>query len=180
MPHDSNDGDDASFYNRVMQALEAYQELLSQAREETLLGSCAALLDWDELTYMPEGGAENRSEQRAYLAGLQHEKATDPRRGELLAIVEGSDLVRDPECAPAVNVSEMRRLFDRLVRLPRKLVEDLVRATSRGQHQWALARKKADFARFRPALEKIIALKRKEAECIESPRRSLRHSHGNL
>jgi carboxypeptidase Taq len=154
------------FYNTRMQPLEAYQELLSQSREEALLGSCAALLDWDELTYMPEGGGDSRSEQRAYLAGLEHDRATDKRRGELLACVEGSELVRDVDSAEAVNVREMRRLYDRLVRLPRKLVEELVRATSRGQRQWALARKKCDFARFRPSLEKIIMLKRKEADCL--------------
>src|ERR1700685_2363523 len=101
-----------------MQPLEAYQELLSQSREEALLGSCAALLDWDELTYMPDGGADSRAEQRAYLAGLEHDRATDRRRAELLACVEGSELVRDPESVEAVNVREMRRLYDRLVRLP--------------------------------------------------------------
>jgi carboxypeptidase Taq len=116
---------------------------------------------------MPDGGADSRGEQRAYLAGLEHDKATDPRRGELLASIEGSDLVRDADSAEAVNVRELRRLYDRQVRLPRKLVEDLVRATSRGQHQWALARKKGDFARFRPSLEKIIALKRREAACLD-------------
>ncbi|MGZ8392743.1 MAG: carboxypeptidase M32, partial [Gemmatimonadales bacterium] len=63
----------------------AYDELIRRAREEALLTSCDALLEWDEETYMPPGGVENRSEQRALLAGLLHERGTDPRVGELLA-----------------------------------------------------------------------------------------------
>src|SRR3954469_10265166 len=73
-----------------MNAQAAYDELLRRAREETLLASCAELLGWDELTYMPSGGVANRAEQLALLAGLQHDKATDPRRGGLLAAVGGA------------------------------------------------------------------------------------------
>src|SRR4030081_3274165 len=93
----------------------AYDELLRRCREESVLESCQALLGWDELTYMPPGGVAARANQLAYLAGLQHEQATDPRLGELLAAVEGSDLLADPVSAAAVNVREIRRSYDRLV-----------------------------------------------------------------
>src|ERR1700730_2731149 len=93
----------------------AYDELLRRAREESLLESCQALLGWDELTFMPPGGVAARANQLAYLAGLQHEKATDRRIGELLAAVEGSPLLADAFSAAAVNVREGRRSYDRLV-----------------------------------------------------------------
>ena len=54
----------------TMRADQAYEELLRRVREEALLTSCEALLEWDEETYMPSGGVENRSEQLALLAGL--------------------------------------------------------------------------------------------------------------
>ena len=38
---------------------------------------------------MPPGGVENRSEQLALVAGLLHERGTDPRLGELLAARRG-------------------------------------------------------------------------------------------
>ena len=44
---------------------------------------------------MPAGGVENRSEQLALVAGLLHERGTDPRLGELLAAVEHSSLLAD-------------------------------------------------------------------------------------
>jgi carboxypeptidase Taq len=149
-----------------MRADQAYDELLRRMREETLLTTVEALLDWDEETYMPPGGVENRSEQLALVAGLLHERGTDPRLGELLAAVERSDLVTDAGGAAAVNVRALRREYDRFVRLPRTLVQDVARTTALAQKAWASARAAADFTRFRPWLERIVALKRAEAECV--------------
>lgn len=149
-----------------MRADQAYDELLRRMREETLLTTVEALLDWDEETYMPAGGVENRSEQLALVAGLLHERGTDPRLGELLAAVECSNLSADPGSPAAVNVRELRREYDRFVRLPRTLVQDVARTTALAQKAWASARGAADFARFRPWLERIVALKRAEAECV--------------
>jgi carboxypeptidase Taq len=150
----------------TMRADQAYDELLRRVREETLLTTVEALLDWDEETYMPPGGVENRSEQLALVAGLLHERGTDPRVGELLAIVEHSDLVADAGGPAAVNVRALRREYDRFVRLPRTLVQDVARTTALAQKAWASARGASDFARFRPWLERIVALKRAEAECV--------------
>ena len=139
---------------------------MRRVREETLLGSCASVLEWDEETYMPRGGAQHRSEQMALLAGLLHERTTDPRVGELLGGVEGSPIVRDPESPAAANVREIRREYDRSTRLPRSLVEETARVTSLAQQEWILARQDADFSRFQPWLEKIVVLKRCAAEAL--------------
>jgi carboxypeptidase Taq len=149
-----------------MRADQAYAELMRRVREETLLTSIEALLEWDEETYMPPGGVENRSEQLALVAGLLHERGTDPRFGELLDAVEGSDMLADPAAPPAVNVRALRREYDRYVRMPRALVEDVARTTALAQQAWASARAAADFQRFRPFLERIVELKRSEAECV--------------
>lgn len=149
-----------------MSVQNAYAELIRRVREETLLTSCEALLEWDEETYMPAGGVENRSEQLALLAGLLHERGTDPRICELLAELEGSGALADRSSPVAVNVRELRREYDRSVRLPRRLVEEVARTTALAQKAWAKARADADFASFRPWLEKILELKRAEAECV--------------
>jgi carboxypeptidase Taq len=147
-----------------MQADAAYTELIRHVREESLLSSCADLLGWDEETMMPRGGALHRGEQMALLAGMQHDRSADPRRGELLAIVEASSLVADPESSEAANVREIRRAYDRATRLPRRLVQDLARTTALAQQEWAFARRDADFPRFRPWLERIVSLKRRAAD----------------
>jgi carboxypeptidase Taq len=86
-----------------------YEELIQRIREEGTLASIEALLEWDEETQMPAGAVEGRSEQLAMVAGLLHERGTDPRIGELLDQLEGSSLLADPESPPAVNVRELRR-----------------------------------------------------------------------
>ncbi len=110
-----------------MDSQEAYDALIRRAREQSILGSCSALLSWDEQTYMPTGGAVHRGDQVALIAGLQHERATDPRVGELLAELEGSGLLMSVDSVEAVNIREIRRRYNRQVRLPRSLVEELAR-----------------------------------------------------
>jgi carboxypeptidase Taq len=149
-----------------MNSHEAYAELVRRARESAILGSCSSLLGWDEHTFMPTGAAAHRSAQMGLLAGIHHERATDPRIDDLLAIVETSDLIAEPGSAAAVNTRELRRSYDRRVCLPRTLVEELARTTSLAQPEWVEARSASDFARFQPWLEKIIQLKRDESACL--------------
>ncbi len=144
----------------------AYQELIRRAREEALLASCLDVLEWDEQTVLPRGGVEHRSEQLALLAGLLHDRSTDPRIGELLDAIEGSRLVADPESPAAVNVREIRRAYERERKLPRRLVAEWARVTALAQQAWADAREAGDFERFRPWLDRVLELAREEAEAV--------------
>jgi carboxypeptidase Taq len=144
----------------------SYQELIQHIKDAHLLQSCAHVLGWDERTYMPRQGAAYRADQMALLARMAHEILTAPRLGRLIADVEGSELVKDKESVPAVNVREARRSYDRAVKLPKALVEELARVTSQAQGIWQEARQANDFAAFLPWLEKIIALKRREADAV--------------
>ena len=143
---------------------QAYEALIRLSREETLLASCADLLEWDEEIFMPPHGVNHRAEQLALLAGLSHDRGTDPRYDELLSTLESSSLVSDPESPIAVNVRELRRGFDRERRMPRRLVEESARVTALAQKVWARARKKNDYKSFAPWLDQIIALAREEAD----------------
>ena len=99
----------------------AYEDLIGHWKELQLLESCAAVLGWDERTYMPRGGAAHRAEQHALLAGMAHERATAPEVGELLSRIEGDDEHFQPDSASAVNVREIRREYDRRTKLPQSL-----------------------------------------------------------
>jgi len=143
----------------------AYDELATLLREAELLGSCASLLSWDEQTYLPPAGAEHRANQLSLLAGLTHDRKTAPRIGELLSELEAADL-GDPDGDMAANVREARRAYNRVTKLPKRLVEELSRTTSLAQQAWVDAKKDADFSMFQPWLEKVVALKREEAAAI--------------
>src|SRR6516162_10750874 len=103
----------------------AYDHLLHRVKEARLLESCGSVLGWDERTYMPRKGSAHRAEQIALLARMTHEMLTAPEIGQLLAEVEGTPLVHEPESVPAVNIREIRRAYDRAVKLPKELVEEL-------------------------------------------------------
>jgi carboxypeptidase Taq len=145
---------------------EAYTELIRRFKEYSLLQSCGSVLGWDERTYMPRKGAGLRAEQMSLLARLTHEMLTTPEIGELLSEIEGTVLVHDPESPAAVNVREIRRAYDRAVKLPKRLVEELARVTTHAQQVWQQARQANDFAAFRPWLEQIVGLKRQEADAV--------------
>ena len=115
---------------------------------------------------MPRAGVRHRSEQTALLAGLIHDRGTDPDYGDLLDTVEGSSFITDSESPPAVNVRELRRDYDRERRLPRRLVEEFARVIALASRAWADARANNDFKSFAPLLERVFALAREEADAV--------------
>src|SRR5260370_14499975 len=148
---------------------QAYAELIRRIKEQSLLGSCASVLGWDERTYMPHKGSAHRAEQMALLARMTHEMLTAPEIGRLLAEVEGSALVRQKDSVPAVNVREIRRYYDRAVKLPKELVGELARVTTPAQQIWQEARQAQDFAAFHAWPREIGYVQPQEAAANASP-----------
>jgi carboxypeptidase Taq len=146
--------------------MSAYEELCTLARNASLLESIEAVLGWDERTYMPVAAGEYRAEQMTYLSGLVHRRRTDPRLAELLAQLVTSDLAKDPHSDAGTTIRQLKRDYDKRVKLPQDLVEELTRASVLGQQAWVKARAANDFASFAPHVEKLFALKRKQAHCL--------------
>jgi carboxypeptidase Taq len=145
-----------------------YESLQQRSREVAGYNSIAALLGWDQETYMPPKAGAYRAEQQGQLAGLSHRLATAPEVGDWLAQCEAAL----PACADeeetavrAANVREWRRDYNRATRLPPRLVEELARTTSLSREAWIEARRDSNFGGFAPWLEKILALVREQAEC---------------
>ena len=143
-----------------------YSELIERLKKTSLLGSCSAVLGWDEQVNLPPDGGEHRAGQLALLAGMAHEQATHPRIGELLAELEAANDLGDDGSTAQINVKHARRSYDRDTKLPQKLVEELSRVTTLAQQAWVAARRKSDFSAFEPWLTKALGLKREEAEAI--------------
>lgn len=151
-----------------MTAEEAYAKLLTKSKETALLGSCGSVLGWDERTYMPKGGVEHRGDQIALLAGMVHERLTDPAMGEWLSVAEDGALIADPVSNEAVNVREWRRCYDRATKLPKSLVEEIARVTTVGQQVWTEARIAKDFGKFQSTLVDVVRLKKEEARALSN------------
>ena len=142
----------------------AYQQLVNHSRETALLNSIESLLGWDERTMLPAAGGDYRAEQMTLLAGMVHQRRTDPRLGECLGTLVAAKL--DPHSDRGATVRELKRQYDRRVKLPQALVEELARTAVLGQQAWVHARAKNDFASFKPLLEKTFKLKREAAQAI--------------
>lgn len=140
----------------------AYDRLHKRFHEIAILRSCSSLLEWDQETGMPPGGADWRATQLAWLSGRRHELITAPETADLLAEVEAG--AGELAGVRATNVRGWRRILDREAKLPPSLVEEFARTTSLAQPAWAEARKTSDFRLFRPHLERIIHLCRERAD----------------
>ncbi|HEX4123819.1 MAG TPA: hypothetical protein VHY37_03770, partial [Tepidisphaeraceae bacterium] len=147
---------------------DTYSSLIAELRELSMLGSINAVLGWDEQTHLPTRGTEYRAEQSSLLARMMHERFTAPRIGEWLGELEASGALGDRESDVAVNVREMRRAYERAVKLPTSLVEELARTAVTGQQAWTDARAKSQFPLFLPSLQKMVQLKRQVAACYGS------------
>ena len=147
---------------------QAYAKLVETLKELALLRSCGSVLGWDEQTNLPTKGAEHRANQLALLAGISHDRATSPEIGELLAQLADPDSVGGNSTEAYANVRDAKRAYERSVKLPKKLVEELSRTTTLSQHAWVESRQKKDFSIFQPWLEKIVILKREEADALGS------------
>ena len=133
-------------------------------REIVDIRSVFQLLSWDQETMMPSGGANSRARQVSTIALALHNRVADPSFGCLIAALEeegAADAWRHAE------VKEARRLYDRAVRLPGALVQELAETAALGYEAWIEARHRSDFKHFRPWLEKLTKLKREEARCLQ-------------
>ncbi|UCC79040.1 MAG: carboxypeptidase M32, partial [Candidatus Zixiibacteriota bacterium] len=142
------------------------KELYDINREAAVLSSCNSVLHWDERTYMPRGGAENRADMISLLAGMVHDKQTSPRIGEIIDELLSDGIDPKEDSIDAANVRELKRDYELNIKIPKSLVEELSKTVTLAQGKWQEARAKSDFQAFLPWLEKVVELKRQVAEAL--------------
>jgi carboxypeptidase Taq len=130
------------------------------------LNSAAAVLRWDQETQMPPGGAEGRAVQLATLGRLAHELLTSDTTRRSLDAAETAVRSADPASEDAALVRMTRRDFEHAIKLPADFVAEQRRAAAVSTHVWREARQADDFAAFRPHLERMFQLARREADYI--------------
>ena len=142
---------------------DALTQLRARLAEINDLTNAAALLSWDQQTYMPRGAVAARAEQLATLSRLAHELFVDAATGRLLdaAAPLAEQLPYDSDDASLVRVA--RRDYEQARRLPADFVAELSRASATGHAAWEHARARSDFAAFQPHLERIVELVRRQA-----------------
>ena len=130
------------------------------------LESAAAVLAWDQETFMPDGGAEARARQLSTLQSTAHERFVSDETGTLLDRAAEATADADPLDDGASLVRVTRRDYERARRVPSSLVAELSEATSRAKQAWKKARAEDDFTIFAPHLETLVDLSVEKAEAI--------------
>jgi carboxypeptidase Taq len=135
-------------------------ELKQRLREISDLNAAGDVLNWDQATYMPEGGAGVRGRQRAMLNRLAHERAIDPALGRLIdgLIRYGENLPYDSDDASLIRVA--CRDFQKKIKIPADHVERAAAHFSASYDAWTRARPANDFATMLPYLERTLDLSR--------------------
>lgn len=144
----------------------SFEDLRRRYQEINDLSAAAAVLNWDQATYMPEGGAEARGRQCATLSRLAHTRATDPALGKLLDDLARASESIDPDSDEACLVRVGRRDFEKAVRLPEAFVVRSSEAASASYNAWTRARPANDFATMRPHLERAVEFSRECADYL--------------
>lgn len=139
-------------------------ELRQQLAEIYDLRAISYLLEWDQSTYMPPGGAAARARQVAFLEGLRHERLTDPRLGRLLEELGPYEerLPHDSDDASLIRVT--LRDYERAVRVPPSFMAEAYGHFAETYQAWTAARPADNFEMVRPYLEKSLDLSRRYAE----------------
>ncbi len=140
-----------------------FRDLKARLGEVSNLRRAAAVLSWDQTTYMPRGGAAARGRQLATLQRLAHERFTDPAVGLLLDELRPYEESLAPETDEASLIRVARRDYERAVRIPPALVAEMASHMAASYQAWAQARPANDFALVQPYLEKTLELCRRWA-----------------
>lgn len=147
-----------------------YQKLVELSKNARVLQGIQSLLDWDQETFMPPGGAGIRSEQLKVMAGLIHRAKTSTgfknALQKLIDLPTGKILVKTLSENQKAALKEWRRDFQQDTALPSKFVEDFAQITSQSILVWRNAKKENAFGQFAPYLDRIISMNRKKADYL--------------
>ena len=141
-----------------------YQDLVERLSEISYLNGVMSTLGWDQEVVMPVGASEARAQQISMLAGVIHERMTDPRLGDCLAALDGEDK-HNFNALQICNIREARRRYDLETKISKQLVQEMAELSSQGHTVWVAARQDNKFSDFAPLLKRFIELKKEWAQC---------------
>ena len=143
-----------------------YKKLLEKTKNIVALNSAIAILHWDMETKMPPRGIKLRSLQLAMLRRIGHQMSTDHQIGQLL-----EEIMKHPEYGRMDTVQKrnlylIKKHYDEQTKLPEELVVETSKQEAITIDTWKKAKAAKNFDKFKPELEKLFNLKKKEAEIL--------------
>lgn len=149
--------------NQGITTRDKYNDYLLRIQKIADIRNAAAALEWDMETYLPEKGSEIRGKQLATLRGIAHEWFSEDTLGQLLLSLSQSDGLDDKQ---RKNILRTKEDYDKNKKYPAEFIQQLSTTSSECYHAWIKARKENSYSVFEPFLQKMITLKKKEAELL--------------
>ena len=141
-----------------------YQEYKRQLQKIADVRMSAAVLNWDQETYLPAKAASVRAQQLSTLSGIAHEMFTDKAFGDILQALNHSNAELSEK--EQSNVKLSLEDYTREQKYPTEWVIRLSQTIAEAYHNWVAARENQDFQQFAPSLAKLVDMKREEAKML--------------
>ena len=143
--------------------MKAYQQYQQKLQKVADIEHAIAVLSWDQETYLPAKGANQRSQQITTLAGILHETATDTQMGDLLGTLKDDTSLNEWE---RCNIAKSYDDYVRQSKFTTDFVMRQSKAIADAYHAWMQAREANSFAVFAPSLDTIVQLKRETCDIV--------------
>ena len=140
--------------------------IYKQQKELSVFGGIGALLGWDQMTYMPEKGASERSEQTALLSTLAHKRVVSDEFWNHITQLKDESVFSSLSIEDKHIVKRLYKDVEKSRKIPEDFVTRSAKITTMAYPAWQKARNKSDFSIFQPHLEKIIELQKEYAGYI--------------
>ena len=148
---------------------ESLDFIYKEQKELSKFGGIASLLGWDQMTYMPPAGGEERSDQLSLISRLSHERViSDEFYGHIKKLGDPTIFETLKKNDKAV-VQRLRQDVDKARKIPSSFVEKLSKITTLAYMAWQEAREQNKFQQFAPHLEKIIELEQQYCDYMKIP-----------
>jgi carboxypeptidase Taq len=131
------------------------QKLLTAYKDISLLGKINAVLGYDMNVSLPDGGADGRAQQSAYVTRLLSERWLSIELRNLLEDLKNDSGLSQIEKALIRNLDWQGKYY---FRIPQSIVVEFSETTSKAFMAWQKAKTNNSFKDFLPHLKKVIRL----------------------
>ena len=140
-----------------------YSHYKEQMQKIADIKYAAAVLQWDQETYLPQKGNHWRGQQISTLSELAHNIFTsEGTRSIIQGLLDNNQLNEKEKRNVELSWEDYQRNF----KIPSAFVKELSVTINKSYHDWIEARKENDFKKFQHSLTKIVEMKKKEADLL--------------
>jgi carboxypeptidase Taq len=140
------------------------KELKTRLMEIYDLQMAAAIIIWDQSTYMPPRGAAAHGRQQGLLNRLAQERFIDPAVGKILDDLLPYAETLPPDSDDARLIQVTRRDYEQAIKVPPDFISEFFAHTAQSYHTWTKARPENDFNSVKPYLEKTLDYSRRYSD----------------